>query len=151
MTSQTLWTFVVKLQVSKIESLQYNAALAITAATRRSSKEKLYQELTLEYLISRRWLRKLCLFYKIIVNKSPNYLPKANTTWFFVVQAVGRIISGWPVGKIIIIILSFRVGTSKNKKINHGVRETCAIMSTQVMYEINHISLHISWTDIFKI
>ena len=27
-----------------------------------------------EYLSSRRWLRKLCLFYKIVVNKSPNYL-----------------------------------------------------------------------------
>ena len=37
---------------------------------------------------------------------------------FFVVQAVRRIISVWLVGKIIIIIiiLSFRVGTSKNKK-----------------------------------
>ena len=36
---------------------------------------------------------------------------------FFVVQAVRRIISVWLVGKIIIIIIiNFRVGTSKNKK-----------------------------------
>ena len=59
---------------NKIESLQYNAALAITGAIRGSSKEKLFQELGFEYLSSRRWLRKLCLFHKTVVNKSPNYL-----------------------------------------------------------------------------
>ena len=60
---------------NKIESLQYNAALAITTgAIRGSSKEKLYQEFGFEYLSLRRWLRELCLFYKIVVNKSPNYL-----------------------------------------------------------------------------
>ena len=59
---------------NKIESLQYNVALAITSAIRGSSKEKLFQELGVEYLSSRRWLRKLSLFYKIVVNKSPNYL-----------------------------------------------------------------------------
>ena len=58
----------------KIESLQYNAALARTGAIRGSSKEKLFQELGFECLSSRRWLTKLCLFYKIVVNKSPNYL-----------------------------------------------------------------------------
>ena len=46
---------------------------------------------------------------------------------------------GQSVGKIIIIILSFRVDTSKNKNIGHGVKETCAIMSTQVTYKISHI------------
>ena len=59
---------------NKIGSLQYNAALAITGAIRGSSKGKLYQELGFEYLSSRRWLRKLCQFYKVVVNKSPNYL-----------------------------------------------------------------------------
>ena len=58
----------------KIESIQYNAALAITGAIRGTSKEKLYQELGLEYLSSRRWFRRLCLFYKILNNKQPSYL-----------------------------------------------------------------------------
>ena len=49
---------------------------------------------------------------------------KVKATSFFVVQAVGRIISGRSVGKIIIIILSLRVGKSKN--INHRGKETCA-------------------------
>ena len=53
--------------------------------------------------------------------------PKANATWFFVVQAVGRIISGREFSKII-IILSFRVGVSINEKIDHRVNKTCAIM-----------------------
>ena len=59
---------------NRIECLQYNAALSITDAIRGSSKEKLFQELGIKYLSSRRWLRKHCLFYKIVVNKSLNYL-----------------------------------------------------------------------------
>ena len=58
----------------KIESIQYNAALAITGAIRGTSKDKLYKELGLEYLSSRRWLKRLCLFHKIYHNKSPEYL-----------------------------------------------------------------------------
>ena len=58
----------------RIESMQYNAAIAITGAIRGTSSEKLYQELGLESLRSRRWLRKLCIFYKIYKNKSPSYL-----------------------------------------------------------------------------
>ena len=57
----------------------------------------------------------------------------------FVAQTVEIIISGWSVSKI--IILSFRVDTSKNKNIDHVVNETCDIRSTQVTYEIDHISL----------
>lgn len=60
----------------KIESVQYNAALAITGAIRGTSKEKLYQELGLEHLRDRRYMRRLCLFYKIISNESPSYLFK---------------------------------------------------------------------------
>ena len=58
----------------KIESLKYDDALAITGAIRGSSKENLYQELGFEYLSSRRLFRKLCLFYKIVVNKLPNLI-----------------------------------------------------------------------------
>ena len=58
----------------RIESVQYNAAIAITSAIRGTSSEKLYQELGLESPRSRRWLRKLCLFYKIDKNKSPSCL-----------------------------------------------------------------------------
>ena len=37
------------------------------------------------------------------------------------------------------MVLSFRVGASKNINIDHEVKETCAAMSTQVTYEIDHI------------
>ena len=43
----------------KLESIQYNAALAITGAIRGNSGEKLYQELDFESLQQRRWYRKL--------------------------------------------------------------------------------------------
>ena len=55
-------------------NLYSNAAIAVTGAIRGTSFEKLYQELGLESLRSRRWLRKLCLFYKLYKHKSPSYL-----------------------------------------------------------------------------
>ena len=57
-----------------LESIQYNAAVAITGAIKGTSKEKLYNELGLEYLKDRRWMRRLCLFHKIYNLKSPKYL-----------------------------------------------------------------------------
>ena len=60
----------------KLESIQYNACLAITGAIRGTSKEKLYQELGLESPQLRRWYRKLGMFYKIYKKKSPQYLFK---------------------------------------------------------------------------
>ena len=50
----------------KMETIQYNAALAITGAIGGSFMEKLYQELG--------WYRKLCCFYKILKSQSLKYL-----------------------------------------------------------------------------
>ena len=41
-----------------LESLQYNAVMAITRSIRGTSSDKLFQELGLETLKSRPWLRK---------------------------------------------------------------------------------------------
>ena len=57
---------------NKIERIQYNAALA--GAIRGTSKTKLYKELGLEFLKSRRWFRRLCTFHKIITYNIPLYL-----------------------------------------------------------------------------
>ena len=58
----------------KIESVLYNAALAITGAIRGTSKEKLCQELVLESLRNRKWLRRMSYLYKIISTKLLPYL-----------------------------------------------------------------------------
>ena len=58
----------------RLESIQYNAAIAITGTIRGTSSEKLFQELGLETLKSRHWFRKLHLFHKILHSKSPSYL-----------------------------------------------------------------------------
>ena len=55
----------------KMESVQYNAARAITGAIRGTSREKLYQEVDLEPLRRRRWYRKFCYFFKIFKGQSP--------------------------------------------------------------------------------
>ena len=56
---------------TNLESVEYNAAIAITGTIRGISSEKLFEELGLESLKSRRWLRKLCLFYKIFHENLP--------------------------------------------------------------------------------
>ena len=58
----------------KIESLQYKAALAITGAMQDTSHEKIYQELGLESLKSRRWVKRLTCMFKIMRNEAPDYL-----------------------------------------------------------------------------
>ena len=58
----------------KLESIQYNAALALTGAIRGSSGEKLYLELGLESLQVQRWYRKLYCFYKIFNKQASGYL-----------------------------------------------------------------------------
>ena len=60
----------------KLESIQYNSSLAITGAIRGTSKERFYQELSLESLQLRRWYRKLGIFYKSYESKNPQYLFK---------------------------------------------------------------------------
>ena len=59
---------------SKLESIQCNAALAITDVMKGSSREKLYQKLGLESLTMRRWYRKLSFLFQIIKTESPPYL-----------------------------------------------------------------------------
>ena len=62
----------------KLESIQYNASLAITGAIRGTSREKLYNELGFESLHARRWYRKLCYFNNFYVFKQPEYLFSLN-------------------------------------------------------------------------
>ena len=60
----------------RFESIQYNAAIAVTGVIRGTFSQKLFQELGLETLKSRRWFRKLYLIYKVLHSKSPSYIFK---------------------------------------------------------------------------
>ena len=57
-----------------LESTQYQAALAVSCAWKGSSTIKLYVELGWESLSDRRWLRRLCQFYKFQNELTPSYL-----------------------------------------------------------------------------
>ena len=57
-----------------VELFQYKVVLVITGAIKGTSKEKLFNELGLEYLKDRRWMESLCFFHKIHNLKSPKYL-----------------------------------------------------------------------------
>ena len=46
----------------------------ITGAIKGSSREKLRQELGLEYLYHRRWARRLCLLYQVLSTGQPSYI-----------------------------------------------------------------------------
>ena len=58
----------------KIETVQYNTELVITGAIRRTSIEKSYQEVGLESLKDRRWLRWIMSYWYKISTKLPPYL-----------------------------------------------------------------------------
>ena len=60
--------------IDKLESIQYNAALAITGCIRGTSRDKIYAEIGIESLADRRYCRKLCFFYKIVKGHAPLYL-----------------------------------------------------------------------------
>ena len=63
---------------NRIESARYNAALAIAGSIRGTSKEKLYQERGFETMKERKWLRRLCCFYKSLNNQKPSLLSASN-------------------------------------------------------------------------
>ena len=60
--------------MEKVESIQYQAALAITGAWQGTNKLKLYDELGWESLSVRRVSRRIFQVHKIIDNKTPPYL-----------------------------------------------------------------------------
>ena len=74
----------INLFCEKLESVQYKAALAITGAIQGTSRDKIYQELGLESLKSRRWYKRLSCMFKIMKEEAPNYLinsvPKCEKT-----------------------------------------------------------------------
>ena len=59
---------------NKIESVQYNDALAITGCVRGTSREKLFLELGLTSLYARRRLHRLTLLYKILNDLTHQYV-----------------------------------------------------------------------------
>ena len=60
--------------INKVESVQYNAALAITGAIKGTNKERMYHELGFESLADGRWFRKMYTFWKIVKGICPTYL-----------------------------------------------------------------------------
>lgn len=61
-------------QMRILESLQYQAALAVTGAWMGTSSRKIYRELGWETLHHRRWFRRITQFYKIMNGLTPQYL-----------------------------------------------------------------------------
>ena len=57
-----------------LESVQYQAALAVTGAWKGTNTTKIYQELGWESLHHRRCFRRITQFYKIMNGLTPQYL-----------------------------------------------------------------------------
>ena len=58
----------------KLESIQYEAALAVSGAWKGRNTDRLLEQQGWETLSNRRWYHRLCLFYKIVNNQAPKYL-----------------------------------------------------------------------------
>ena len=61
-------------QMKILESLQYQAGLAVTGMWQGTNRDKVYEELGWESLHLRRWIRRLTVFYKIMTGLTPQYL-----------------------------------------------------------------------------
>ena len=60
---------------TKIKMIQYrNNSLVIIEAIKGTSRDRLYQEIGLEFLADRRWSRKIFFFHKIVNGLLPSYL-----------------------------------------------------------------------------
>ena len=60
--------------MKKVESVQYQAALAITGSWQGTSRVKIYEQLGLESLSDRRSLNRILQIFKIKSNLTPSYL-----------------------------------------------------------------------------
>ena len=60
--------------MKELESVQYQAALAVTGAWKGSSRVKIYSELGWESLHHRRYFRRITQFFKIMIGLTPQYL-----------------------------------------------------------------------------
>ena len=71
-----------------LESIQYNAYLAVSEAIIGSSKQKLYHELGLKSLQRQHWYRKLCLFCNIFKENKHTYLfnPIPTKKYWIIIQ-----------------------------------------------------------------
>ena len=61
-------------QMDKLESVQLQAAYAVSGSWKGTSTKKVYEELGWEWLSQRRWYRRMTLFFKIVNKISPKYL-----------------------------------------------------------------------------
>ena len=57
----------------RLEQTQYYAVLAVTDAWRGTNRQRI-EELCWESLYHRRWYRRLCHFFKLLLSRSPGYL-----------------------------------------------------------------------------
>ena len=61
-------------QMLSLESIQYQAALAVTGAWKGTNRDKIYEQLGWESSHNRREFRRLTQFYKIMNDLTPSYL-----------------------------------------------------------------------------
>ena len=61
-------------QMNALERTQYQAALAVSGTWKGTNRNKIYEELGWETLDQRRSFRRLVQFYKIMNDKTPDYL-----------------------------------------------------------------------------
>ena len=75
---QLLGTFSTNVNLStlmdRLESIQYQAGLAVTGMWKGTNRDKVYEELGWESLNLRRYFRRLTVFYKIMNGMTPQYL-----------------------------------------------------------------------------
>lgn len=75
-----------------LERIQYNSVLAITGSIRSTARDKIFKDLGVETLQSRRKLNPLCTFHKIKTTGLPLYLftVTKDTSYYYLTRSVKK-------------------------------------------------------------
>jgi hypothetical protein len=72
--SSEVWDNCGQVNSDRLENLQLEAARIVTGLTCYTSLDSIYREAGWEKLSARREVKKLCMFYKLNVGNSPEFL-----------------------------------------------------------------------------
>ena len=116
-----------------------------------SSREKLYQELGLESLKSRRWYRKLCLFFKLkkinihltsLIQFPKSYqhgLPETITTSLYLMLNMNFFQTLFFHPLLIIFEIRNRLVLLKNKSLNSSDQVLIVCLMCVILMELNYL------------
>lgn len=137
--ADVVWDNCTQYEINALEKIQIEAARIATGTTKLVSLNKLYQETGWETLEERRSKHKLCLFYKMSNNLSPDYLnslvpPSIETTTSYTLRDASNI--RYPMARTQLYYKSFLPSSIRSwNELAPDIKDSSSIQSFK--YQLN--------------